>query len=74
MSIFGALPVALLVRDHQMMATFSMASVGFTVLFAAVIVVFAFNPAGTRACVYVAEADEMFPESLQHNWVALQCN
>lgn len=48
-SIFGALPVALLVRDHQMMATFSMASVGFTVLFAAVIVVFAFNPAGTCA-------------------------
>ncbi|GFH10522.1 putative sodium-coupled neutral amino acid transporter 10, partial [Haematococcus lacustris] len=43
-TLFGALPVALIVRDHHVMASFSMASVGFIVLFACVIVLFACLP------------------------------
>ncbi|KAG2489705.1 hypothetical protein HYH03_011812 [Edaphochlamys debaryana] len=44
-SLFGAFPVALWVRDHATIATFSMASVGFVILFAVVIMVFACTPA-----------------------------
>ncbi|PNH09218.1 putative sodium-coupled neutral amino acid transporter 10 [Tetrabaena socialis] len=48
-SIFGALPVALVVRDHATIATFSMASVGFVILFAIVLVIFALGPVPVAA-------------------------
>ncbi|GFR46782.1 hypothetical protein Agub_g8413, partial [Astrephomene gubernaculifera] len=43
-SLFGALPVALWVRDHATIATFSTASVGFVILFAVVVIIFALAP------------------------------
>ena len=44
-TIFGAFPVAMIVRDHQIVAAFSTASVGFVVLFAIVIIIFSLLPA-----------------------------
>ncbi|GAX76712.1 hypothetical protein CEUSTIGMA_g4158.t1 [Chlamydomonas eustigma] len=44
-TICGAFPVAMIVRDHKVVAAFSTASVGLVVLFAVVIVVFAITPA-----------------------------
>lgn len=44
-TLLGALPVGLLVRDHALVAAFSTASVGFIMLFATVIVVFSLLPA-----------------------------
>ncbi len=43
-TLFAALPVALIVRDHAVVATFSTASVAFIVLFAIVVVGLAFLP------------------------------
>lgn len=43
--MFGALPVALIVRDHAVMAAFSTASVAFMFLFAIIVIMFAFMPA-----------------------------
>lgn len=44
-TMFGALPMALIVRDHSIVAAFSTASVGFVFLFAIVIIIFAVAPA-----------------------------
>ncbi|MEW5308849.1 MAG: hypothetical protein WDW38_000779 [Sanguina aurantia] len=44
-TLLGALPVGLMVRDHALVAAFSTASVGFIVLFATVIVIFSLLPA-----------------------------
>ena len=58
-TIFGAFPVAMIVRDHQIVAAFSTASVGFVVLFTVVIIVFAFLPAQGAA------GDTLLPSCLQ---------
>jgi sodium-coupled neutral amino acid transporter 10 len=48
-TLFGALPVALIVRDHSIVAAFSTASVGFIMLFALVIFLFACLPSHVAA-------------------------
>ncbi|GIL69642.1 hypothetical protein Vretifemale_561, partial [Volvox reticuliferus] len=50
-SLFGALPVALWVRDHATIVTFMMASVGFVILFAVVVVIFSLAPHPAAAAV-----------------------
>ncbi len=54
-SLLGALPVGLWVRDHATIATFSMLSVGFVALFALIVLLLATLPntaAGERHTSY----------------------
>jgi sodium-coupled neutral amino acid transporter 10 len=53
-TLFGALPVALVVRDHAVMSAFSAASVAFVGLFTAVIFFMAVLPGGAGATAAVA--------------------
>jgi len=57
--MFGALPVALVVRDHAVISAFSAASVAFVVLFAAVILFMAIAPGSTAVAAVAAAAAPM---------------
>lgn len=55
-TLFGALPIALIVRDPHVVATFSTASVGFVYLFGLVILTFALVPTAPHAVATTAAA------------------
>lgn len=56
MTLLGALPVALTVRDHALISTFSAGSVAFVLLFALVITLMALLPGGAPAAAAAAAA------------------